>query len=214
MTLSSLPRPTPSRGRALALLGSAVAVGALVTVGAILPAEYGVDPLGIGRLTGLDRLAVPVPTRIAASATGGVASTANSQSGILRSDIVDIPLGTYDGTAPSELEYKVHLRKGAALVYSWEAPGIDGPQQFYSDFHGHSPLPGNAAVEASYRTSETGRDSGTLTAPFDGVHGWYFQNSSERPVTIRLHLSGFYDLVPAGQPGNEAGLVAKPLGPR
>jgi hypothetical protein len=31
-----------------------------------------------------------------------------------------------------------------------------------------------------------------LTAPFDGVHGWYLQNQSDHPVVVRLQLAGFY----------------------
>ena len=38
--------------------------------------------------------------------------------------------------------------------------------------------------------------------------GWFFQNSSMKPVVIRLKVSGFYDLVPPGQPGNEARITA------
>ena len=52
------------------------------------------------------------------------------------------------------------------------------------------------------------KQHGAQTAPFDGIQGWQFSNSSERPVVVRLRLAGFYDLVPAGQPGNEAGIVA------
>ena len=45
-----------------------------------------------------------------------------------------------------------------------------------------------------------------MTAPIDGIHGWYFRNRSERPIKIRLKLSGFYQLVPAGAEGNLAGI--------
>jgi hypothetical protein len=215
MTISIPARPLVSTRRALILVGSAVAAGALVTLGAVLPAEYGVDPLHIGRATGIDRLWSP-PTRTVAVDATGTTGKASLQKGALRSDVVEIRLGTYGGDQPSELEYKVHLRKGAALLYDWEAPGVIGPAkdepgEFFSDFHGHTVVKGQAATEVDYRRSEAPQDSGALTAPFDGVHGWYFQNSSSHPVTVRLHISGFYDLIPAGQPGNEAGLVARPV---
>lgn len=52
-------------------------------------------------------------------------------------------------------------------------------------------------------------DKGTLSAPFDGFHGWFFQNSGVKPVTVRLRLAGFYPLIRDGAPGNEVGLHAK-----
>jgi hypothetical protein len=39
-----------------------------------------------------------------------------------------------------------------------------------------------------------------LIAPWQGIHGWYWQNKSGAPVTVRLRMSGFYELIP-GQAG-------------
>jgi hypothetical protein len=47
-----------------------------------------------------------------------------------------------------------------------------------------------------------------IVAPFEGVFGWYLQNQSEKPVVVHLKISGFYDLVPAGEYGNDAGIEA------
>ncbi|OYU73610.1 MAG: hypothetical protein CFE32_20420, partial [Alphaproteobacteria bacterium PA3] len=115
-----------------------------------------------------------------------------------------------DLAGKDQMEYKVAMKPGQALVYSWQA--VDGvpDDQFYSDFHGHTVVPGKDAVDAvSYREGMGSQANGSLVAGFDGVHGWYWQNQSDRPVTVRLSLAGFFDLVPTGQPGNEAGLVAQ-----
>jgi hypothetical protein len=61
---------------------------------------------------------------------------------------------------------------------------------------------------ANYRKATGLSQRGALTAPFDGIHGWFFQNNGDMPVVVRLRLSGFYDLIPSGQAGNEAGIVA------
>jgi len=34
-------------------------------------------------------------------------------------------------------------------------------------------------------------------------HGWYFQNQSDKKVTVHLKLSGFYEMIPPGEYGNE-----------
>ena len=36
--------------------------------------------------------------------------------------------------------------------------------------------------------------SGTLTAPFSGIHGWYWENTTDQPVTVTLTTAGFYNL--------------------
>lgn len=195
--------------RALVLLGSAIVAGAVIVVGAILPAEHGRDPFGWGRATGIAALWHPAERVV--PATAGTAAAATSYPLPFRSDVVEVPLDTYESGRPSELEYKVRLRKGSTLIYSWEAPGVTDPEEFYSEFHGHTVAGGRTMTVSEYRKASGFRDNGALVAPFDGVHGWYFQNSTAHPVKVRVRLSGFYELVPAGQPGNEAGLA--PIAP-
>ena len=36
--------------------------------------------------------------------------------------------------------------------------------------------------------------SGTLTAPFSGIHGWYWANATAAPVTVTLFAAGFYNV--------------------
>ncbi len=32
----------------------------------------------------------------------------------------------------------------------------------------------------------------SYTAPFTGIHGWYWQNRTDRPVTLKLTATGFF----------------------
>lgn len=207
----SVPAKTDTAlGRAplLALLGGTAATALLITVALILPAEYGRDPLGIGKATGIDRLWAPPEIRVAASA--GDAAAARSYGQAYRSDIVEIPLAASgDPERGDEIEYKVRMKKGSTYIYSWDVPGIADPEEFYSEFHGHTVEDGKAMTVAEYRKSTGTSDHGSLVAPFSGVHGWYLQNQSLKPVTVRLRLAGFYEIIPAGEPGNEAGLEAR-----
>ena len=61
---------------------------------------------------------------------------------------------------------------------------------------------------ASYKQGRGLSQKGSLTAPFDGIQGWQFSNFAEGPVVIRVKLTGFYELVPAGEEGNLAGIIA------
>lgn len=206
--MSELPtRPMP-RGRLILATVGALVLAALIVLGAILPAEFDRDPLGVGRVSGLSRLWAPDDRQVDAKA-GGV-PRAREYDIPYRTDVVEIPLGDFlAGVDKSELEYKVRMKKDATLTYAWEVIGTAEPRDFHFDQHGHTtPAPGQPMSVATYRQAFGLKQQGALTAPFDGIQGWQFSNSSEKPVVVRLRLAGFYELIPSGQPGNEAGVVA------
>lgn len=200
-------RPMP-RGRLILAILGALVLAVLIVLGAILPVEFNRDPLGVGKLSGLSRLWAPDETVVDPASEG--AARAREYDLPFRTDVVEIPLGDFlAGADKSELEYKVRMQKDATLIYSWEVVGTAEPRDFRYDQHGHTtPAPGQPMTVATYKQAFGLRQQGALTAPFDGIQGWQFSNSSERPVVVRLRLSGFYALIPAGQPGNEAGIRA------
>lgn len=200
-------RPMP-RGRLLLAVIAAAILAVLIVLGAILPAEFNRDPLGLGRLSGLGRLWAPAEQTLDSTRDG--AARAREYDIPFRSDVVEIPLGDFlAGADRSELEYKVRMKKDATLIYAWEVTGTREPRDFHFDQHGHTtPAPGQAMTVATYKQAFGLKQQGALTAPFDGIQGWQFSNSSEAPVVVRLRLAGFYELIPAGQPGNEGGIVA------
>ena len=146
------------------------------------------------------------------SAGAQAGPAARSYAAPYRSDTVTIALATGDDTeGRNELEYKVRLRAGGSFIYSWSVSGIADPTEFYTEFHGHTDSNGKTMTVAVYRKASGAADNGMLVAPFTGIHGWYFQNQSVSAVRVTLHIAGFYELVPPGQPGNEKRIVAKPV---
>ena len=198
-------RPLSARRLILSLVATLVLAG-LIVLGAILPAEFNRDPLGVGKLSGLSRLWAPDEKTV--DPNGGGVARAREYATPFRTDTVEIPLGDFmAGADKSELEYKVRMKKDATLIYAWEAIGTREPRDFHFDQHGHTtPVPGQPMTVATYKRAFGLRQQGALTAPFDGIQGWQFSNSSEKPVMVRLRLAGFYELIPSGQPGNEAGI--------
>jgi hypothetical protein len=182
----------PSRRALLLQIGGAL-VGATVIVGLfVLPAEFGIDPTGFGKLTGLSRLAAPQEVKVAAPAPGA-GPLARTYPVAFRADEIEIPLDTIEaGSGKEEIEFKVKMKKGATLVYSWSVEGMNKPDEFYSDFHSQSdPTPKIQVMSHEARTGLGG--NGALVAPFDGIHGWYLQNQSVTQVKVRLKLAGFYE---------------------
>lgn len=205
---------TPLSRRRILGLAAAASLAALVVVfGGILPAEYHVDPIGLGKLTGTAKLWAPAETTVAAKAPGAAPPATRSYPTVFRSDEVIIPIQAGgDPSRNDEIEYKVHLKKGGTYIYSWEVIGGSGPDDVYVEYHGHTLASPAQMTVAYYKKGFAQRDNGVLTAPFDGIHGWFFQNQSLKPLKIKLRLAGFYDLIPPGEAGNEGELVAKRLG--
>jgi hypothetical protein len=196
-----------SRPQAVLSLAAAAAVAATVLAVAVLPAEFGRDPTGLGKATGLSKLWAPREVPVAAT---GDAPLAREYPLPFRTDIVEIPLKAVSGNpADFQIEYKVRMPKGATLIYQWQVEGAQHADDLYYDFHGHTlAAAGQDMTVATYKQANGAAMNGALTAPFDGIQGWFFQNGSLTPVVVKLRLAGFYELVAPGEPGNEGGVVA------
>ena len=180
----------PSRKTLFTVLGGGMIAASAILVGVVLPAEYRIDPLGIGQATGLLQLSGPEQVEVALPPADATGSLARFYPAAFRTDTVEIPLAAA-GDETDDLEWKVRMPGGATLVYSWsvDAP----PDEFYSDMHGES-APAPEVKVVTYRKGSGSASNGAIVAPFAGIHGWYLQNQAERPVVVRLQLSGFYQL--------------------
>ena len=105
-----------------------------------------------------------------------------------RSDTVEIALAPASETG-SRVEYKVDVGAGDALVYS-----ISADLPVISEFHGEA----HATKTVVFYREETAMAAshGQFVAPMSGAHGWYLANPHDKPVTVRLKLSGFYKTAP------------------
>lgn len=83
-------------------------------------------------------------------------------------------------------EHKVSLANGSRLTYEWNAT-----EEVYYDFHGEPH--GNASNFESYETGTRRTDAGNLTAPFEGTHGWYWENRGQERIEITLTTRGVYE---------------------
>lgn len=193
--------PSARRIAVGALVAAIIAVVVLVT--AILPAEYGRDPTGVGAAFGFTRLSQPTRTIEIADVVGGNES-------VREAEIPDfgqpVPLpnptihqdesnpartASFEITIPpeNETEIKTVLRESKVIVYTWQTDR----GTIYSDFHGHNPEFGSDFFVRYREHQEASGDSGSLVAPFDGEHGWYWLNYNDFPVTVTLSVTGFFD---------------------
>lgn len=109
-----------------------------------------------------------------------------------RSDTIDIPLAANDA-----LEYMLVMNHGNAVSYNWAANNLQDAEKLLVEFHGHTIRTTDAPGDLMfYNQARVDSFQGYLVAPFNGIHGWYFANESDRDITITLNLSGFYELEP------------------
>ena len=179
---------TEARHRLAVAAGAALLAAGLILVMFVLPAEFGVDPLGTGARAGLLELGITgqqveaLEQQAAAAGPGQAVIVAPQERGF-NSETVEFKVGPRQG-----MEYKYRLDKGEALLYSWKATG---PVNF--EFHAE-PDSGPRGYAQTYEKRQASEASGTLTAPFSGIHGWYWENVGEQAITVTLTSAGYYNL--------------------
>lgn len=188
-TTGTNPERVAARERVALTGGAALLAAGLILVGAVLPAEYGVDPLGIGARLGLTAIGdvqkkvAAFESSRAAAAGGGVPIVAGQERPFQR-DTVTFTLAPHDS-----VEYKYRLAKGQALLYSWNASAA-------VNYELHAEPDGAPAgyAESYEKRNAVATASGTLTAPFPGIHGWYWENPGDAPITVTLSAAGFFTM--------------------
>ena len=158
----------PSDKNIMLAIGGALTIGLLVLFTAILPAEFGIDPLGIGKLTGLTDLSRSE-------------NPFEEQLEYHRSDYVEFELGPFQS-----VEYKYTMDLDAPLVFTWIAN-----DEVYYDMHAEPAGLGEEFAESFEQGNDFSR-TGSFHAPFAGIHGWFWENRGGRTINVKLYASGFF----------------------
>jgi hypothetical protein len=182
----------------------ALGVAAVILVGFVLPSEYGVDPTGVGNALGLTRMGqIKMQLAEEARAEEGAANEAVSI-GIAAEEstptvgslpvAVSSPVATNgndwrDETAvliaPDEaIELKLVMKAGEEAEYQWVA------ENGVLNFNTHGDGGGLSITYEKGRGAQDG--AGTLTASFDGHHGWFWRNRTRETVSLTLRTRGQY----------------------
>jgi hypothetical protein len=187
----------------------AIVAALVILVTVVLPAEYAIDPTGIGRALGLAEMG-EIKNQLAEEAerdralgqqgedtTIAPATDQNSSLlGKLVAQLLVAPAAAQAAAAarademtftlaPGQgIEVKLVMAKGAQVNFAWTVSG--GVVNF--DLHGDG-----GGDSTSY---EKGRGvpeaEGVLEAAFDGNHGWFWRNRGDADVTITLRTDGSY----------------------
>lgn len=183
-------------------------IGTIILLVAVLPAEYGIDLLGTGKLFGFSKLHNKEVEMNKTSTTGlnfkkitlnDVGSSTDilkpieannpppKQQFLKREDVIKVIVPAKKG-----IEYKVKMLKYGSMKYEWSTTD----QIVFTDFHGEvkQDNPPKDVFYESYTVAYSNNMGGTLTAPFEGKHGWYFKNLIDDDVVVIIKLKGEYEL--------------------
>lgn len=158
--------------RRLGILAGAAVVAGLAFVAFVLPAEHGVDPFGTGRLLGLTGLYMPD-----AGVLGPMVESAGGAWPV--QDGRTFPLAPFES-----VELKYDIAAGDGMVFCWTATG-----EVLFDLHAE-PEGGTIDDARSYAAGRDTRHGGTYIAPFDGIHGWFWENRGAESVSVRIVATG------------------------
>lgn len=155
------------------LLASIIAVITLVLF--ILPAEYNIDPTGVGQKLGLT-----VFNEETTDNFGLANKVGKANSGEQESVIVTVPAGR-------GVEYKLAMQQYQKVTYEW----MTDNGALYVDLHGE-PQGDTTGYFESYTIAISDSMKGSFTAPFPGSQGWYWKNNSDQDIQVQLIFSGDY----------------------
>ena len=156
-------------------LGS-LGAAALALVLFVLPAEYDIDPTGAGELMGIKGMA------------GYSVAALSKQSGIYHRDSVPFPLAPFES-----VEYKYALEQGQSMVFTWQGMSASNDPQTELIYDMHSEEKGTDPKDSvTFDIGRAGSAHGSFVAPFDGIHGWYWENRTGEDIVVELVTTGFY----------------------
>lgn len=196
----------PSTERLIKSTIIALAVAMVVLVTVVMPAEYGVDPTGVGSVLGLTRmgeiknsLAEDVKAEaIKAETTKAEVTSQPKPVAVVVEPVTSevVASGSKVATLSHEktvtlandesIEIKLVMVKGGVVKYNWKSSG--GKVSY--DVHGDSKELG--INYHSYKKGVSGAMSGTMTAAFNGNHGWWWRNRTGETLNITLKTDGQY----------------------
>lgn len=200
------------RSTAIAFVAAA---GILVTI--VLPAEYAIDPTGVGRMLKLTEMG-EIKAQLAEEAqrdrqkdsTGSIEQP-NRPASDQRSSLFGSALAALF-VSPAHASERLVVaqaagRKDETVITLKPSEGVEykltmkaGAKVNFSwatyggvvnyDMHG---TPAGGGKEKSYKQGRgAAGDEGVLTAEGDGGHGWFWRNRGAKDVTITLKTNGAY----------------------
>ncbi|WP_016988005.1 hypothetical protein [Flavobacterium sp. ACAM 123] len=207
--MSEINHKTVEKKQLIKAVLFALFLSILILISAVLPAEYGIDPTGTGKLFGFNKLHISEDTKnllesriqktyplIKMEKAGSgpevkrpleADNPATKKQFAEREDTIEVIVPAGKG-----IEYKIYMLKYGKMKYEWSTD----KGTVYLDFHGEvkQEKPANDTYFESYTLAYSNNMVGTFLAPYEGKHGWFFRNEGDKDITVTLKLKGQYSI--------------------
>ena len=207
----------PSSGQLLRSTLIALIAAGVLLVTVVMPAEYAIDPTGVGRLLGLTQMGELKQTLAEEAATEAQppaeaalaepAATTPDKDELVAAQAEPAPAAAPTPAQPEPpkvatqqhevnltlkpnqaTEIKLEMKQGAKANFHWTANG----GRLNYDTHGDP----YKAPKGFYHGYGKGKNApelqGELVAAFDGKHGWFWRNRTNETVKLTLRTDGEY----------------------
>ena len=174
----------------------------VILITSVLPAEYGIDPTGIGRALGFVEMA-EIKSLLAEEKQADEQRDIALAESLNKEKIVPVnapvikqnPVEAITVKSDTKVfvlkpgqgaEIKLAMKKGELVDYQWLTKGGDLNFDTHGDrkgtpYHGYGKGRGVSS------------DQGVIKAAFDGSHGWFWRNRSKQDVEVTLTTQGQYE---------------------
>jgi len=208
----------PSTGKLIKSTVLAAFAAGVLLVTVVMPAEYGIDPTGIGKITGLQKMGA-IKTSLAQeaaqeAATDAAQDAAKEQAAIANpapdisepvksKPVVEETSVEETSPPPGETTAQTDEKIFTLAPDAWTEiklkmnKGAKADFVWFTDggranFDTHADSKPLDIDYHSYAKGSKTRDEGILEAAFDGSHGWFWRNRSGKTMIVTLQTSGEY----------------------
>ena len=170
----------------------ALAVAGVLLLCVVIPAEYGTDPTGVGKLLGLKQMGeikanLEKESQNENQKFDEYVSTNEEmrkrfQNTKVNKDVMEFVIAPDDA-----IEVKLEMEKGSSGKYKWNTNSGGLNYNLHGDGY-----KGSQKSTPYKKGRMTTSDNGEFKAEFDGYHGWFWRNRNSEIVTVILETDGEY----------------------
>ena len=182
--------PSSSQLLQSTIIALTIAVTLLLCI--VIPAEYGKDPTGVGKLLGLKEMG-EIKMRLEKESLHE--KQVHNEHISLKAEIIESSKIIEENQdmlefiiEPNEaIEIKLEMVEGSFAKYEWETK--NGGLNY--NLHGDGYKGSQKSI--TYKKGRmTSSDIGEIISEFDGYHGWFWRNRNNTAVTVTLETVGDY----------------------
>ena len=182
--------PSSSQLLKSTIIALTIAVTLLLCI--VIPAEYGKDPTGVGKLLGLKEMG-EIKMRLEKESLNE--KQVHNEHISLKAEIIESSKIIEENQdvlefiiEPNEaIEIKLEMVEGSFAKYEWKTQ--NGGLNY--NLHGDGYKGSQKSI--TYKKGRmTSSDIGEIISEFDGYHGWFWRNRNNTAVTVTLETVGDY----------------------